>query len=595
DPNPAFEGESSLAAHSVQASHLLSIAVDNAPFQQTQNIKTALQSLRSIVSRQSAKPSTTQIRFNPRKDLPAFSPTALRLPPLESVMNLLKTRRRQLDAFFDMCFPFSALDEFKDLLKSVYFNTDGYPTVTAVLVYGGLYYLFLESYMIDKREGREPTEMSNVDLCRENLEICLDNLELLVSATDENVYALLLGATYAVEKSKPSLCWSLTAAAVGLAKNLGYHRADSLCNDPVLKARRTYAFWSLYIIDKSLSLRLGRASTIQDFDVSIPHPGDAVKVLIKYGHGSEEIWSEMMGLWIQFASIQGRIYEKLYSPAALLSSAENRISAAESLAREMEELRENWSTVSACERLIPVDSIEREDGLYYAKALQQSDEVTHLSTLTLIHRSASLSATPNQACINYAREALEAHQRAYHRYKEKDPEIWDGYLHWAVIHAPFAPFIVLFCHVIATANADDLQRLSAFVASIQSASQLSEAANRFWVLCQIFHQVAALYVEANARSGVDQQDPMSGLSAADPQMADVPWSEFDQYLNALGFAPPRNAAGGEIGEAEGGFDTTSGQSPSLYPSGGLENWFQGNQYMLGLLEQDLSYLDHPPG
>lgn len=122
-----------------------------------------------------------------------------------------------------------------------------------------------------------------------------------------------------------------------------------MSDDSERKARRTYTFWSLYIIDKSLSLRLGRASTIQDFDVSI-RPGG---VPFKVGTSLEHTWSRMMELWIQFASIQGRVYEKLYSPAALLMSLEKRTESAMNLAQELEELRRKWSNVS--DPLIPCD------------------------------------------------------------------------------------------------------------------------------------------------------------------------------------------------------------------------------------------------
>lgn len=193
DPSPAFEGDSSLAAHSVQASEYLSIAVGSATFPQTQGMNAALQSLRSIVSRQN---STPQTRFHPRTNLPTFAPSSLRLPPLEAVMALIKKRKEQLGAFFEMVFPFSGLDQFLDILKSVYFNTDGYPTTTAILVYGGLYYVFTEACMLDKREGKEPLWSEYLLLCRDNLEICLDNVELLVPATDENVYALCLGVRF---------------------------------------------------------------------------------------------------------------------------------------------------------------------------------------------------------------------------------------------------------------------------------------------------------------------------------------------------------------------------------------------------------------
>ena len=54
---------------------------------------------------------------------------------------------------------------------------------------------------------------------------------------------------------------------------LGYHRADSMVKDsPETRGRKINLFWFLYTMDKGLCLRLGRASTIQDYDIAVPLP-----------------------------------------------------------------------------------------------------------------------------------------------------------------------------------------------------------------------------------------------------------------------------------------------------------------------------------
>ena len=103
--------------------------------------------------------------------------------------------------------------------------------------------------------------------------------------------------------------------------------------------------------------------------------------------------------------------------------------------------------------------------------------------------------------------------------------------------------------------------------------------------------------------------------------------EFDTYLSALGLAPPppqQQQAMSSFGIADGtgpwntaavagagagayaAPDTTMGSGPG--PDEGMEantnaidisqsqtaqlgNWFSGNQYMMGLLEEDLSLID----
>lgn len=576
---------------------------------EAQSMGSALQSLKTVINKQSNNVPLGQMRFRPDMERVSFAASSLQLPPIEIVTTVLRERDGgpRPDQFFEICFPYAGIEKFKDILKTTYFSTSGYSTATAILVNGGLYYLFLEICSAAKRlpsnKEVDPVMYANMLLCKDNLEVCLDNLEMLNAATDENICALLLGATYAVECSKPSLCWSLTSAAIGLAQSLGYHRADSPCPDPALRPRRSFAFGSLYILDKSLSLRLGRASTIQDFDVTVEFPGYPSMS----GHPSEKIWTSLMSTWISFASIQGRIYEKLYSPAALNASAETRKANAMELAQETEELRETWNKVD-------VDSIDREKGLYYAQAVRQADYVSHLATLTLIHRAASSTAQPTEQCIEYARRTIDAHQDACTRYRDTDVDLWDGYIHWAVIHAPFTPFIVLFCHVIATSDLNDLKRLGEFADSLQSATGMTEAAAKFHRLCHIFYQVATQYVEAKARNAAvasprikespGSKDPVPvpypeghvlglGVPWGDFAMTDsVPLSEFDQYLGALGFAPQQNGAASNQGTTHQ--NSGEGGDHMAYDAAGLENWFQGNQYMMNLLEQDLSYLDTMP-
>jgi hypothetical protein len=142
-----------------------------------------------------------------------------------------------------------------------------------------------------------------------------------------------------MEMAKPTLCWTLNSMAAGLAQSLGYHRANSLSDDPEERYTRRYAFWGIYICDKGLSLRLGRASSIQDYDLSLQLPETE-------GNDQLPIFLTLRRFWVLTASIQGRIYEQLYSATALTSSAEERANKALRLAEEMEAIMHQYSRVS---------------------------------------------------------------------------------------------------------------------------------------------------------------------------------------------------------------------------------------------------------
>jgi hypothetical protein len=153
------------------------------------------------------------------------------------------------------------------------------------------------------------------------LEVAISQLDVFIPASYENVMAMVLGAACAIEMSKPSLAWVLTAMAAGQSQNLGYHRYQTFQNDDEEERNsKVHLFWMIYMFDKQLSLRLGRASVIQDWDMSLPlitsTPTPAAMAL-----GS----SQMMAYWIKVAKLQGQTYEKLFSPAAFLRSPEERI------------------------------------------------------------------------------------------------------------------------------------------------------------------------------------------------------------------------------------------------------------------------------
>jgi hypothetical protein len=60
----------------------------------------------------------------------------------------------------------------------------------------------------------------------------------------------------------------MTSNAASLCHSLGYHRYSTMKDDTgEQRTAKIHAFWFTYMIDKNLSLRLGRPSSLQDWDV----------------------------------------------------------------------------------------------------------------------------------------------------------------------------------------------------------------------------------------------------------------------------------------------------------------------------------------
>lgn len=139
---------------------------------------------------------------------------------------------------------------------------------------------------------------------------------------------------YAMEISKPSLCWTLTSKAVEICYTLGLHQNESCMNSKSDDSRyEQILFWSVYCIDKSLSLRLGRSSSISDWDITTPLP------VLEEPHSQPLV--SLLSRWIPTARCQGKIYDMLYSPDSIAQSDQERLSRVEDLADDITKIRED--------------------------------------------------------------------------------------------------------------------------------------------------------------------------------------------------------------------------------------------------------------
>jgi len=92
----------------------------------------------------------------------------------------------------------------------------------------------------------------------------------------------------------------------------------------------------VYTMDKNLSLRLGRASVIQDYDISIPRPLPFKKSESK----SFAMSFAVNSYWVQVSEIQGQVYQYLYSPGSFSKSAGERQERAKLIASSLRKCHE---------------------------------------------------------------------------------------------------------------------------------------------------------------------------------------------------------------------------------------------------------------
>lgn len=330
-----FEGETAINSQSGYARDLVTKVVGSTPFiGQNEEIKSALSALEELVTRQGhvTVPTTSTANSLINRSLSEVDPGNLERPPWITVKELLERAVKYPTVAFAVIFPFLKMRNLFEIFEDAYRNPGQCGAPRRILAYGVGYNLFTEFSALHWRTGLDTSNLSRyATMCKYHLEVAISQLDVFIPASYENVMALVLGAACAIEMCKPSLAWVLTAMAAGQGQNLGYHRYQTFQNDDEEERNsKVHLFWVIYMFDKQLSLRLGRASVIQDWDISLPlittSPTPAVSAV-----GA----SQMITYWIKVAKVQGQTYKKLFSPAAFQSSSEARTRTAIDLVNAM--------------------------------------------------------------------------------------------------------------------------------------------------------------------------------------------------------------------------------------------------------------------
>jgi len=225
-----------------------------------------------------------------------------------------------------------------------------------------------------------------------------------------------------------------------MSQTLGYHRLPTTKVESNELLTKKYVFWSVYALDKGLSLRLGRCSIIQDCDISttLPAPPDEPKLLC---------WRQLNEIWIEFAKYQGRVFTELYTVASLSGPQPARENKARELAAEIQQWRLRRTAVShnfhKClltlrSNYYQMMSVPDSD-MPHSKAFEESrdsTDVNYFSVLTIVYQAIPATSSPsgislvfNSDCLISARKALECHRSAVSKFEEDYP-YWRAYIHW---------------------------------------------------------------------------------------------------------------------------------------------------------------------
>ncbi|EXF81720.1 fungal specific transcription factor [Colletotrichum fioriniae PJ7] len=618
--DPLVEGESSMTAQSIFAHDFLRKTVGDGS--SVLEMRETLDALHSLVEALRHQPASHELTYPQAKPVarPAFG--ECEMPPVQSAVNIIREAKAQKTLGLEWVTTFLHPDHFTDLVLKVYFAPTEFNEAEFIIVNAGLESLYNDMTQSKTASAQLREECAKMGtLCRGNLQTALANLPLHLPATMDMIVALLFGAYHAMEVAKPSLAWTLNVASAQLCQTLGYHRASSSSSsssssttgtatgpttaNPDDEEYKIFLFWSVYFIDKSLSLRLGRPSTIQDYDVTAPYPSSASKM-----HGA---LMSYFCLWVIVSRIQGKTYEQLYSPEAIAQPSAVREARARGLAAELRRVTDRTQETHSQYLKSAIEAV----GENTMEFFNVSDEVLRLSLLTIIYRAVpsppGSATTFGTECINAARATLQRHEDCMAIMAKDAYYLFPMYMNWTILFSPFVPFIVIFCQVIETSDTSDLARLQGFVASIQGAKEFTEASARLCRLFQVLYNVAFRYVEMRSQgSGGGGGSSGNNNNQQQQQQSEEQGQEMDKYLTALGFPPasghPQQHAqqSSDVGSEQMSGMTSGGAEDGMNGAGAgsgalnqmmwmgnaaqLEDWFYSNQQMMGLVEDDDSFL-----
>ncbi|KAL4769339.1 hypothetical protein BDW60DRAFT_224874 [Aspergillus nidulans var. acristatus] len=582
-----YEGESSLFAHAIFATRFLQNAIKNTTNAElAHEMETVLNGLTAAVHHgQQQSDALDRLYPHARAIPPGSSTRNLPLPPFDKVFTCFRMARECPQVTTLWLGDYITPAQFNEYFIKI--ASPGPATeADLIIVHCGLYWLFCEcSKAITDEEAKRDYE-ALAFICETNLQTVLANLRFHQPATMDTTYAMGIASLYCLQKNKPTAAWKFINSASHMIQSLGLqHSAPAGTDGPEERAKKNNMFWTIYMTEKTLSLRLGRLSTFRDQDITLPRPGT------ERPRGS--FLAELVPGWVTIASIQGRIYDDIYSPGALMQPPHTRASRAQALASELKTAMQHLQDIHNHYDASKVEAL----GPDFHEIARRSDRVIGLSMLTLIYRSippekpSAFASAFCQECIDAARETLAEHDRcvaAITRARGKTVFL-ETYINWSIIQSPFIPFIILFCHIIEISDASDLVRMGSFVESLESAST-SRAHSTYDKQRRLFralHDVAAKYVEVKSRTGNDQRwmsmsrpTPQSYPSTGTPGPLDH--GGMSESLSTADASGPMQLHSEVTAEAMGLFGDVDLEMD--FSGAELWDWFNKNQSMMRMLE-----------
>ncbi|KAJ5955969.1 hypothetical protein N7501_010248 [Penicillium viridicatum] len=562
--------ESTLFSHVIFATRFLQTVVANDPYSNVAaEMTSVLDALRSTINVQKQQNETLEGSHPFSKALPpGLSSRDLPIPSMDRILACLRIaheERSSNEVYWP--FEFGSLGDFTQyVIKAC---SPGPVTDTElIIVHYGLDLLFTQCSSVAGDDTVNQEYQAQALICSDGLETIISNLPFHITTNIVSVCAMYMATIHCLKHGKPFAAWTFISRASLMAQALGLHSKLVMATEPAEEARRGIRlFWAVYAIEKAVSLRLGRSSTIRDHDITVPR--------LLLDRRMTSLLHNRLPDWIEVASLYGRVYDNIYSPNALAQPVSIRESRIRALAAELEKIMASRVEFYVS-RSLPIfpcmaaDKKPKSDPSFQARAnvvpqRRPNQWTSHLvhpgPSIFIIHANRAIEYSilasiyrgipsgkssylaPCPECISSARATLKETEVCITMLT--DAALWSPSLNlWVnevILLAPFMPFLVLFCNVIETSNSSDLDQLQQLVVSLQSMAQSPRysACSKQLRILKALYDVAAKYVEAKAKgqSGEMISDPFTDLNMDTYLNGNTVWFGVDPDSPELFTAP----------------------------------------------------------
>ncbi|KAI3536739.1 hypothetical protein CSPX01_10636 [Colletotrichum filicis] len=508
DLSEGYRGESSFKAHVHRVTDALKDAAadlestlgdDSALSATVQRINQATGSEESSPAHIGNSPLTAQAQH---PELEGRS-----LPSTERVLKLVRLCQTEKQRFF-IDVPVIDEQEFGEYCQKVCFAITDFSTVDWIIVNAGLFFLLqgLKRHHYPLIDINESDIEAYSQLLKANLEAAIQSLRLCSDPSIQACQALAVLYTFCNKVGQSTLAWQLISAASRMCIDLGWHRLPS--NEPEFSKRRQ-VFWHVYVHDKSMAFTMGRTPSIHPYDVSTERPSipkDCVPGVPVHLYSG----------FVEYAFIVGDMHVELFSASALRQPLETRSQNAKSVISKLLEV--NTRNKQSIGHNPP------DDDLY--KALAVLLDFMMYGLVTIAYRVIpcdEASDSPlkcSNECTEAARSALRTIVRAFESWGHLRITGWTMLLNMMFSLVPFASFVVLAGHTVATASEEDLTLLCSAVSAIEPTSISSPSAKKLYDVCKTFYELASF--AAKRRSLISKRPPHTEQVYGQRELGDIP-------------------------------------------------------------------------